>query len=137
MKNVLLRGLMVTVCLLLAHGAIQAFPGGGGGKKGVEDGSVWKNSSGHQIEVGVEGTIHGDQNITVTEGTNSGTGLGTPDPDGGCADSEVIDVGGEKYRVEKGKMQWKNKNGKWVNMHKAPADDLGFVGSLPKNADVH
>jgi hypothetical protein len=93
------------------------------GTPGVEDGTCWKNSSGNEIEVGVRGTIHGDQEITVTEGDESGTGTGTPDPDGGCAESSTISVDGEKYRVKNGGMQWENDNGDWINMSETKCDD--------------
>tara|TARA_R110000822_G_scaffold120633_4_gene254153 strand:- start:950 stop:1387 length:438 start_codon:yes stop_codon:yes gene_type:complete len=96
---------------------------GAAGTPGVEDGTCWKNSSGNEIEVGVRGTLHGDQEITVTEGTDSGTGTGTPDPDGGCAESSSISVGSECYRVDNGGMEWKNPAGKWINMTKVKCDD--------------
>ena len=91
---------------------------GPNGKPGVEDGTCWKNSSGNQVTVKVKGTVHGTQNVTVTEGGSSGKGTGTPDPDGGCADSSEISVGSETYKAKHGKMKWKNPAGKWITMTK-------------------
>lgn len=124
MKN-LLYGLLAACCLTLAGQATQS--AGAGGTPGVEDGTCWENATDtHTVEVGVVGTVHGDQKITITEGDESGTGLGTPDPDGGCADSEQITVGDQEYRIENGRTEWLNPaNDAWVEMHgvKCDADD--------------
>ncbi len=115
------------------------------GTPGVEDGSCWKNNSGNEISVNVRGTVHGDQEITVSEGAHSGTGTGTPDPDGGCDESSAISVDSERYRVDDGGMQWKNPTGSWIDMSKTKCEDgdgdppsdpgdenlANSVGSLP------
>jgi len=121
MKN-LIYGVLAACCLTLAGQATQSDTGAAG-TPGVEDGTCWKNSSGNEIDVEVRGTIHGDQKVTVNEGDESGEGTGTPDPDGGCADSSTITVGDEKYRVKDGDMEWENPNGDWIEMTEVKCDD--------------
>lgn len=121
----LLYGAAAVSCLLLTAQAFQSQDtpeGAPNGDTGVEDDSCWKNNSGNEIEVEVRGTLHGDQEITVTEGDESGTGTGTPDPDGGCDDSSEITVGDETYRVEDGEMEWKNDSGNFVDMKEMECD---------------
>lgn len=59
----------------------------------------------------------------MTEGKKSGSGDGTPDPDGGVSDSANIKVGKENYMVENGKMKWKNPAGQWITMTKVKCPD--------------
>ena len=119
MKN-RIGGLAAALCLFVSAQASQSVSpeSVSNGVPGVENGSCWKNGVGNEIKVKVEGTVHGDQEVTVTEGQSSGTGTGTPDPDGGCAESSDISVGDETYRVHNGKMQRQNDNGDWINMTK-------------------
>lgn len=110
--------------------------GGAVGTPGVMDDTCWKGGT-HHISVDVRGTIHGDDKVTVTEGTDTASGTGTPDPDGGTAESSEIKVGSETYKVDGGKMQRKNDNGAWVDMSKETCPEpLMFgaeetIGSLP------
>lgn len=88
---------------------------------GVENDTCWKRPP---VRVEVRGTVFGDQEVTVTgEDGTTGTGVGTPDPKGGCADSSEITVGSERYRVKNGRMQHRAANGKWSNMTKVRCDD--------------
>jgi hypothetical protein len=96
---------------------------GPNGKPGVENGTCWKNSSGNQVSVKLSGGIHSVKKVTVTEGKKSGSGDGTPDPDGGVTKSETIKVGKETYKVHGGKMKWKNPAGKWITMTKIKCPD--------------
>lgn len=106
---------------------------------GVMNGETFKNGS-HTISVEVVGTVFGDQNVTITEGLDSGQGTGTPTPDqSGCEESEIIYVGVEAYRVHDGDMEWRNSNGIWVQMQRVDdAGDTGDnnVGSMPTPIQV-
>jgi hypothetical protein len=107
----------------------------------VEDGTCWKNNSGNEVEVDVRGTVHGDQEVTFTEGDASGAATGTPDPDGGCAESSTASVGSESYRIKDSEVQWKNDNGDWIDMSETKCEDEvepgtdegsdGTIGTLP------
>ena len=110
--------ILLAACLplaLTAHAQDAPDPGPNG-KPGVESGSCWKNSSGNKITVALSGGIHSVKKVTVTEGKKSGSGDGTPDPDGGVSDSANIHVGKERYKAKGGKMKWKNPAGKWITM---------------------
>ncbi len=96
---------------------------GPNGKPGVENGTCWKNSSGNQVSVKLSGGIHSVKKVTLTEGKKSGSGKGTPDPDGGVSDSSDIKVGKETYKAENGKMKWKNPAGKWITLTKIKCKD--------------
>lgn len=123
MRNVLPILLALLAIATLASSAIGQAPATPVGTPGVEDGTCWKNSSGNEVTVSVAGTTSGGQDVTFTEGSNSGTAVGTPDPDGGCADSSSVSVGSESYRVKDGKVQWKNDSGTWINMYETECDD--------------
>ena len=97
------------------------------GVPGVKDGSCWKNHNGDVVKVSVRGTVHGDQDVTFTEGTNTGSATGTPDPDGGCAECSATSCGDESYRIRNGRMQNKNSNGTWVKMRKTKCDKAHFA----------
>ena len=119
MKLFLLAIAACASILFLASAQSQDTPDPGpNGKPGVEDGTCWKNSSGNKISVGLSKAVHGVKKVTVTEGTKSGSGEGTPDPDGGVSDSADIKVGKETYKAKHGKMKWKNPAGKWITMTK-------------------
>lgn len=60
--------------------------------------------------------------VTVTEGTETGDGIGDTNIDGGVSDSENIHVGDETYKVNNGKMKWENPNGDWITMQKITCD---------------
>ena len=118
MRSAMLAACGAALCLLFTQ-ATQAIQSTPNGVPGVEDGTCWKNTVGNNVSVKVRGTVMGDQEITITEGNNSGRGRGNPDPDGGCAETQnPISVGNEKYRIHNGKVQHKNDSGQWVNMSK-------------------
>ncbi len=110
----------------------------------VDDDSCWSDSAGREVTVEVDGLMFGNQRITVTETvtapdgtetTNTGsTDEGTPNPNGGCEDSDEIKVGDETYKVENGKLKRKNDQGDFVALTEdqcsTSADDYG---SLPKH----
>lgn len=120
----MLAALCAALCLVFVQTtqAIQAEPSNG--VPGVENNTCWKNTVGNKIHVKVRGVMD-HMEVTVTEGENSGRGIGGEDPDGGCSESEEITVGDEKYRVHNGKMQHKNDSDQWINMSKTkcPKDD--------------
>lgn len=124
MKLLLLAIAACASILLLASAQSQDTPEPApNGQPGVESGTCWKNSSGNQVSVKLSGGIHSIKKVTVTEGAKSGSGDGTPDPDGGVSNSETIKVGKETYRVKGGKMKWKNPAGKWITMTKVKCPD--------------
>lgn len=111
-----MRSLVIPAVLLLplamayAGGAdtIGSLPNssaGAPGDKGAPDDSCWKDSSGNRAKVDIVGTTHGDQNVTVDDGQESGKGKGTPASDDGCRESSEIKVGDDWYQIKKGKLQ--------------------------------
>ncbi|MBT7251401.1 hypothetical protein HN604_01640 [archaeon] len=93
---------------------------GGGTSGGVANGSTWSTPTGsHTVNIGVEGQTTGNQKVTFTEGSNSGsTTWGTPNSDGTCQSCPSVNVGSEDYQVSGGKAQWKNGSGEWIDMVK-------------------
>ena len=143
-----MKAILILMSLISTTVFATAQQGGVGaaGTPGVEDGSCWRGGN-HDITVGVRGTMHGDQKVTVEEGDEEASGTGTPDVDGGCDESSEIKVDTEHYRAKNGKMQRKNDAGSWVDMSKTTCDpppgggatgpppaafgDTETIGSLP------
>lgn len=102
------------------------------GNPGVMEGDCWENSVGDDtIEfTDIHGTTMGNMwtEITDQDGNSGHITNGTPDPDGGVADTPGIDTDSDgtlDYRVHNGDAQTKNAAGEWVDMHKVdcPEDD--------------
>lgn len=134
-----MKVILMTIFGLAMTGAAAHGQQGGDavGTPGVEDGSCWHDSSGHSVSIKVRGTLHGDQKVTFTSGTDSGDSTGTPDPDGGCADAASTKVGSDSYRIKDGDVQRKNDAGHWLDLSKTtcPEPMIGTgnetIGSLP------
>ena len=116
---------------------------------GVLDDSCHEDSKGDITKVEVDAQTMGDQKIKFTDKDgNTGTTVGTPDDDGGCADSDEVFVGGVKTRIRDGKVQERDSDGKWknsdtVNCPKDPeeADELKLkqddtIGGWPVFSDL-
>ena len=130
---------LLTVLFLSIPAHTQDDPGGApNGSSGVENDTCWKNNSGNEVHVSVTGTVHSDQNIVVTEGDNSGNGKGTPDPDGGCAESSAMTVGSEEYQIKGSVMKWKNGSGDWIEMkeRKCKEDGIGTDSTLAPDGTI-
>jgi hypothetical protein len=148
MKNLFTTALLLAILLPYYAGAETPV-----GTPGVENGDCFSDSSGHSSEVAVKGMMTGNQKVTVTETTTTSnpdgttttttetgsTEEGTPDPEGGCADSGQMKVGDSWYRVKNGKLQRENDNEDWINQSEGTCGNNNVstgdeIGSLPKHA---
>lgn len=112
------------------------------GSPGVEDNTCWTSNTTGDVSVDVTGTTMGNSEVTVTDGDGDtgSTDEGTPDPDGGCADSPSFDVGGRNFRVKDGDLQFQNDSGTYIDMSETECDKpervehaygTNSIGSLP------
>ena len=130
-----MRYLPILLLFLLVSPLVALQGVGASAKGGVKSGSTWKNNT-QEVDVCVRGTIHGNQEVTVTQNGKTGKGTGTPHKNGGCKDSSTITVGGEKFRVKNSTMQHKNSKGKWTNMHQPPGGGDCDCECDPDDADA-
>lgn len=117
--------LIVALCLVAlpvalapsASAVLAADPGNNENDPGVECCTCWEDDDGNVYSVDVRGNLMGESVVTVTDAAgNTGSGAGTPDPDGGCADSPEFSCGSGRFQVKDGELQKKNANGDFKDM---------------------
>lgn len=126
---------LVLACPIIAESVTST------GTPGLQDDTCWKPPGGdddESLSADVRGNSFGESELTLTDQDgNTGSVKGTPDPDGGMADSGAeFTVGDDTFRVKDGDLQRKNATGSWVDMVSADCDGdlLGGgddLGSLP------
>jgi len=141
----MIRAILFPLFLLLAADLSMAQAGGTTsdvGKSGVKEG-CYKSGQG-RVNLDAKGKTTGDVDVTVTdEDGKSDTGLGTQAGDGGVWESEEMTVGGEKYKVDRGKLKRQKSDGTWETLTKTadkdchkggthnPGGGNGTIGTLP------
>jgi hypothetical protein len=102
---------------------------------GVKDNTTWKNNSSKKVTVKVTAQTNGNLKVEYTDkdGKTGSTTSGTPAVGGGVSESPAVAVGNDEYRIKKGRVQWKNAAGLWVDMYEGTGSGggTGFSDRAP------
>lgn len=107
---------------------------------GIMNGDTGNSGDDGTVTVTIKGGVHGDYRVTFED--NNGTSAeikGTPTPGGKAGETEETDwvrmPGGDEYRIHKGKLQKRGKDGDIIrikiNANERFNTDEELVGTLP------